>query len=262
MITPRSPSDASLAAKLAGLGWLSVLLPIFLWQLLAMGLHSRFLPTPWAVGQHIWWLGHDGHLIADFAVTLWRAATGFALAMLFGTAVGFALGRSRLADRLVLNWVVVGMNLPAIVIAILCYIWLGLNDTALILAVVLNKMPIVVTNIRQGVLSFDPAYDEFALAFRLSRRQSFWLVQLPQLTPFLLTAARTGLSLVWKIVLVFEILGASSGVGFRMSLFFQMFDMLGILAYTTVFVGLVMVLEHLVITPLERRLLAWRADRT
>jgi NitT/TauT family transport system permease protein len=238
-----------------------MLLPIALWQGVAMGMGSRFLPTPWAVAQHVWWLGRDGHLIADFAVTLWRAAAGFALALLLGTAVGLGLGRSRLADRLFRTWVVVGMNLPAIVIAILCYIWLGLNDTALILAVVLNKMPIVVTNIRQGVLSFDPAYDEFARAFRLSQRRSFWLVQVPQLTPFLLTAARTGLSLVWKIVLVFEILGASSGVGFRMSMFFQMFDMLGILAYTTVFVGVVMVLEYLAIAPLEQRLLAWRADR-
>jgi NitT/TauT family transport system permease protein len=249
-------------ARWTGLGWVSVLLPIALWQGLAMAMTSRFLPTPLAVAQHIWWLGQGADLIADFAVTLWRAATGFALALLLGTAVGFGLGRSRIADRLFLNWVVVGMNLPAIVIAILCYIWLGLNDTALILAVVLNKLPLVVTNIRQGVLSFDPAYDEFARAFRLSPVRTFWLVQLPQLTPYLLTAARTGLSLVWKIVLVFEILGASSGVGFRMSLFFQMFDMLGILAYTTVFVALVMVLEHLVLTPVEQRLLVWRADRT
>ena len=47
----------------------------------------------------------------------------------------------------------------------------------------------------------------------------------------------------------------------RVSLFFQFFDMKGILAYTVVFVAIVMVLEHLVIGPMERRLLAWRADR-
>jgi NitT/TauT family transport system permease protein len=67
---------------------------------------------------------------------------------------------------------------------------------------------------------------------------------------------------VWKIVLVFEVLGSDSGVGFRVSLFFQFFDLKGILAYTLVFVAIVMVLEHVAIGPLERRLLKWRTDQT
>lgn len=245
----------------AWLGGLSVLMLLALWQGLALVLASRFLPSPAAVAGHILFLTRDAHLIADFGATLARALAGFVIAMLLGTAAGIALGRSQIADRLFLNWVIVGMNLPAIVIAILCYIWLGLNDTALILAVVLNKTPLVITQIRQGVLSFDPAYDEFAAAYRLSRRERFWNIQVPQLVPYLLTAGRTGLSLVWKIVLVFEVIGADSGVGFRVSLFFQFFDLKGILAYTTIFVCIVVALEHLVIGPMERRLLAWRADR-
>lgn len=248
-------------AARTGAGWVSTLGLIALWQGVAVWLDTRFLPSPLTVVQQIAWLSREGHLLDDFAVTLMRAGLGFVIAMGVGTAAGIALGRSRLADGLFLNWVVVGMNLPAIVIAILCYIWLGLNDTALVLAVVLNKTPIVITNIRQGVLSFDPAYDEFARAYHLTRARTFRLIHLPQLVPYLLTAARTGLSLVWKIVLVFEVLGADSGVGFRVSLFFQFFDLKGILAYTVVFVAIVMVLEHLAIGPLERRLLAWRADR-
>ena len=261
MTRPRSIETASGASGGALLGWISVLLLILLWLGAAWWLNSRFLPTPLTVAAQIFWLAQHGHLLPDFAITLLRAGLGFLIAMLLGTAAGIVLGRSRLADRLFLNWVVVAMNLPAIVIAILCYIWLGLNDTALILAVVLNKTPLVATSIRQGVLSFDPAYQEFARAYRLTRRQTFRLIHLPQLTPYLLTAARTGLSLVWKIVLVFEVLGADSGVGFRISLFFQFFDMKGILAYTVVFVAIVMTLEHLAFGPLERRLLAWRRDR-
>lgn len=251
----------SRAEPQAWLGSLSVLLLLALWQVVAMALQSRFLPSPVTVAAQILFLTREGHLISDFAVTLFRATLGFVIAMVLGTAAGIALGRSRVADRLFLNWVVVGMNLPAIVIAILCYIWLGLTDTALILAVVLNKTPLVITTIRQGVLSFDPAFDEFAQAYRLSRRDRFRNIQVPQLVPYLLTAGRTGLSLVWKIVLVFEVIGADSGVGFRVTLFFQFFDLEGILAYTTVFVCIVMALEHLAIGPMERRLLSWRADR-
>ena len=242
------------------LGWASVTLLVLGWQALALWQASRFLPTPLMVADHLVWLLRDGHLVEDFAITLARAAVGFVIAMGLGTAIGVLLGRSRILDGLFLNWVLVGMNLPAIVIGILCFIWLGLTDTALILAVVLNKTPLVITNIRQGVRSLDPAYDEVARAYRFDSTRTLRLIHLPQLVPYILISARTGLSLVWKMVLVFEVLGADSGVGFRVSLFFQFFDIQGILAYTVVFVALVMLLEHLCIGPLERRLLQWRAD--
>lgn len=262
-MTRQNAREVSLSsAAPAWASWLSFLLLLGIWQGLAVALQSRFLPSPIVVAGHIGWLVGNGHLIEDFQATILRAVVGFAVAMVLGTAAGLALGRSRWADALFLNWVIVGMNLPAIVIAILLYIWLGLTDTALILAVVLNKTPIVITNIRQGVLSFDPAWQDHARAFRLSQRERLRHIYLPQLVPFLMAAARTGLSLVWKIVLVFEVLGADRGVGFRVSLFFQFFDLKGLLAYTTVFVALVMVLEHLGLGPLERRLLAWRADRS
>lgn len=241
-------------------GWISLGLLLVLWQVAAAVLATRFLPGPIAVAIQIWVLATEGHLIQDFGRTLWRALLGFVISMLLGTVLGLTLGRYPVLDRLFGNWVVVGLNMPAIVIAILCYIWLGLTETALVLAVVLNKTPLVTTTIREGARSFDPELDELAQAFRLPRGRVLRLIQLPQLLPFLLAAARTGLSLVWKIVLVFEVLGSDGGVGFRISIFFQFFDIRNILAYTSVFIGIVMVIEYMVLRPVEGRLLAWRTD--
>jgi NitT/TauT family transport system permease protein len=238
----------------------SLPLLVALWQGLALAIGSRFLPTPVAVAGHVWHLAWQGHLVADVAVTLARALAGFVLAMVLGTAIGLALGRVRLMDRLFAPWVVVGLNLPAIVVAIACYIWLGLTEVALVLAVVINKVPLVATTIREGVRSLLPAYDELAEAFRIPTGRRLRLIFAPQLMPFVLAAARTGLSLVWKIVLVFEVLGSDGGVGFRVSLFFQFFDMTGILAYTLVFICVVLAVEYGVLRPLEGRVLRWRRD--
>jgi NitT/TauT family transport system permease protein len=212
-----------------------------------------------AVGAHAWVLAAEGHLVADFARTLARALSGFAAAMVLGTALGLALGRVRALDRLFAPWVVVGLNIPAIVVAIICYIWLGLTEFALVLAVVINKVPLVTTTVREGVRSLAPEYDELAQAFRMPAARRLRLILVPQLMPFILAAARTGLSLVWKIVLVFEVLGSDGGVGFRVSLFFQFFDMKGILAYTCTFIAVVMMVEYGVLRPVERKVLAWRA---
>jgi NitT/TauT family transport system permease protein len=237
-------------------------LPLFLllWALVAYLLQSRFAPGPWSVALRVVELASHGHLIEDFLKTLARALAGFAIAMILGSVLGYLLGRHRSLDRLFASWVVVGLNIPAIVVAIICYIWIGLSETALVLAVVINKTPLVITTLREGVRALGAEYDEFAETFRLSRMRRLRIVVVPQLLPFVLAAARTGLSLVWKIVLVFEVLGSDGGVGFRVGVFFQFFDVTGILAYTVTFMAVVLLFEYGALRPLERRILAWRGN--
>lgn len=242
----------------AGLELLSLPLLLVIWQVLAMVFPSRLFPTPIAVAVELWDLTLHGKLLADLGKTLLRAITAFVIAMTIGVTIGIALGRVRWADRLFGGWVVVGLNLPAIVIAIALYISMGLTETALITAVVLNKIPLVIVNIREGVRSFSRDYDELAAAFRMPLGRRLRLIFVPQLMPFVLAAARTGLSLIWKIVLVFEVLGSDGGVGFRVSIFFQFFDMTGLLAYSVAFILVVLAFEYLVMRPLERRVLRWR----
>ena len=87
------------------------------------------------------------------------------------------------------------------------------------------------------------------------------LIFVPQLMPFVLAAARTGLSLIWKIVLVFEVLGSDGGVGFRINVLFQFFDITGILAVTASFVAIVVAFDYLVLRPLDQRMEKWRPVR-
>jgi NitT/TauT family transport system permease protein len=221
----------------------------------------RLFPTPIDVVAEIWRLADTGHLIGDMARTLARAGAAFVIAMVLGTALGIALGRVNWADRLFSAWLTVGLNLPAIVTAIVLYIWLGLTELALVTAVVVNKMPLVIATVREGVRSFAPEYEELARALRWPFFRRLRLVFLPQLMPFVLAAARTGLSLIWKIVLVFEVLGSDGGVGYRVSVMFQFFDMPGILAYTTAFILVVLAFDAAVMRPIENRVLKWRRLR-
>jgi len=168
------------------------------------------------------------------------------------------MGRNRRADLLLDSWLVVGLNIPALVIIILCYVWFGLTEMAAILAVAINKIPLVVVTMREGARAIDRDLLQVAQAFRLSRRRAFLKIYLPQLYPYVMVSARTGLALIWKIVLVVELLGRSDGVGFKLFVFFQFFDITSILAYSFAFIAVVMAIELLLLAPLERRLTAWR----
>src|SRR5262249_22664412 len=78
-------------------------------------------------------------------------------------------------------------------------------------------------------------------------------IVIPQLAPYLAAAGRSGLSLVWKIVLIVELLGRPNGVGFEIGIAFQLFDVTRILAYALAFVVVILAIETLVVQPIERR---------
>ena len=162
------------------------------------------------------------------------------------------MGRSRLADRLGDPWLLVLLNLPALVVIVLAYIWAGLTETAAIAAVAVNKLPNAIVTVREGARALDPTLDEMARCSPC-RAGALRHVVLPQLAPYLAAAARSGLSLVWKIVLVVELLGRPNGVGFEIGIAFQLFDVTRILAYALSFTAVVLAIETFLVQPLERR---------
>ena len=168
------------------------------------------------------------------------------------------MGRQKQLDAFFDNWLVVFLNVPALVTIILCYVWFGLVESSAILAVVVNKLPNVIVTIREGTRALDQDLMDMAKSYRLSKRKVLFEVILPQLHPFIMGATRTGLALIWKIILVVELLGRSNGMGYQLHLFFQMFDVASILAYTLAFVGVIQLIELLILKPLDQRALGWR----
>jgi NitT/TauT family transport system permease protein len=219
---------------------------------------TRLLPDPQTVGLAILNEAWSGALAFNLGVTLLRVAAAFVIAMLIGSALGGWMGRNRWADRIGDPWLVALLNLPALVIIVLAYVWGGLTETAAIAAVALNKLPIATVTVREGARALDPALDEMATVFRMPPWTWLRHVVLPQLAPYFATAARSGLSLVWKIVLIAELLGRPNGVGFEIGVAFQLFDVTRILAYTFVFVAVMLAIETLVVQPFERRASRWR----
>lgn len=242
-------------------GWqgiVSVLLFLAFWQISAGLAESRLFPGPLPVMKSLGEEIRDGALPFHLGVTLVRVCTGFVIAMAIGTALGIALGRFRWLDRWFHPWLVILLNVPALVVIILTYVWLGLVETALLVAVAVNKIPNVAVTLREGARALDRDYSEVAQIYRFDSWTTLRHVVVPQLAPYLLAAARNGLALIWKIVLVVELLGRSNGVGFQLQSYFQLFDVSRVIAYAAAFVLCVLLIEFGVFGPLERRVGRWR----
>lgn len=228
------------------------------WWIAALFVGGEKLPAPPAVLAAILAAAQSGALFVNLGITLARVGLAFTLAMTLGTAIGYLMGRVRLADRLGDPWLILLLNLPALVIIVLAYIWAGLTEVAAIAAIAINKLPVAVVTVREGTRALDASLDEMAKAFAFPPSRTFRHVILPQLAPYISAAARSGLSLVWKIVLVAELLGRPNGVGFEIGVAFQLFDIPRLLAYSLSFVAVVLAIEAALVQPFELRLSRWR----
>jgi len=237
---------------------LSLLVFLAVWQVLAVYLNSNTLPTPEAVAKVFWQACVTGQLPFNLGVTLLRLVVSFAIAMSLGCAIGIVLGRNKKLDAFFDNWLVIFLNIPALVTIILCYVWFGLVESAAILAVVINKLPNVIVTIREGTRMLDQDLLDMARCFHFSKRKTLVHVIWPQLHPFVMGATRSGLALIWKIILVVELLGRSNGMGYQLHLFFQLFDVASILAYTIAFVSVIQLIELIILKPLDKKSQRWR----
>ena len=224
----------------------------------ALTADPSILPAPWTLLGPLGRELASGELLFHLSQTLVRVAWAFVLAMSVGIALGYVMGTNREVDRWLDPWLVVFLNLPALVLIVLCYLWIGLNEMAAIIAVTLNKIPNVVTIVREGARSLDPELSAMARVYRMTRMAQLRHVVLPQLAPYIAAAARGGVAVIWKIVLVVEFLGRSNGIGFKIHMYFQLFNVAMVLIYALSFVVVMLLIESAVLQPWEARVRRWR----
>lgn len=231
---------------------------ILLW-LIGSRVLGSILPGPVETLQFIGRELERGTLLSHLWITAQRVLISFLAAMVVGVVVGAAMGMSRRIDDLLQGWLVVTLTIPRILLFVVAYLTLGLSDRALVIALIVTVIPTIVVAIREGTRAIDGSLIEMANAFRRSRPTIWRQVVFPQLTPFIVGTARGSLALSWKMVVLGELLGRTSGVGYQISFYFQFFNMTGILAYGVTMMVLLAVIDLGVMGGLQRLAFRWRA---
>jgi NitT/TauT family transport system permease protein len=83
---------------------------------------------------------------------------------------------------------------------------------------------------------------------------------LPSILPYFFSGARLAFGFGWRVSLVAETIGSSSGVGYRMRQASDLIQTDQVFAWTIVQIAMMLVIEMLMLQPLERRLFRWRRD--
>jgi NitT/TauT family transport system permease protein len=238
---------------MASLGLLAVI-----WQIASVFAGADVLPGPLTSVAAVEEACREGYLWSDIGVTVFRVAGAFLIAFAAALATGALLGRSRLAERLFGPWVTIGASIPSLVVIVIVYLTVGVNDRAAMIGTALIVAPLMTFPVSDGIRAIDPELQEMARAFAVPKFMIFWRVILPQTMPFIFTAARTGLSLTWRLMIFVELLGRPSGVGYRIQYFYNLADMKHAVAAALPFIALMLLFEFGALRPLERRVFRWR----
>ena len=96
-------------------------------------------------------------------------------------------------------------------------------------------------------------------SFGRTRQQIITGVLIPSSLLSILGGSRLAFAVAWRIELLTEVFAAADGIGFQIRRSFESYDIRGMLAWTVLFVGIMLIIEGLVFRQIERRFSRWRS---
>lgn len=223
------------------------------WWLLSLGVPDFVLPSPWKVAMALAALFVTPSLLAETVASTVRVLAAVAISALIGGALAFVPYRWPITDAIVHDRITPFLNsFPSIGWAILVMIWFGTTGFAVTVVEIAILTPFCLVNISEGLKGLDRELLEMAGSFTRSRRAVLWKIVVPLLLPYLISAIRIAYGVAWKIALVAELFGVSSGLGFVMLRAEIVSDAATVYATCFAIVLIFLAGEKLLIDPLSR----------
>jgi len=205
-------------------------------------------------------LSRTGDLPINLLTTLGRVVAGFLIAVAIGVPAGILLGSQRAIGTFFEPILPVMNTVSSAIWAIFAIVWFGLSPFTPIFVVLMTALPLIITNVWQGTQAVNADFVELAAALRLSRPKTLIKIYVPSILPYFFSGARLAFGFGWRVSLVAETIGASSGVGYRLRQASDLIQTDQVFAWTIVQIAMMLVIEIGVLQPFERYLFRWRRD--
>lgn len=215
------------------------------------------ISSPWQVAVTLGQAMVDGTFWGNLGASLGRWLSGFAIGGVLGLLAGAATGLSRPAERLFDPSLQMLRTVPIMGLVPLFIIWFGLGEVPKVILIAFASFFQVYIQTYAGIRNIDRKLIEVGRMYDLSTTQMLRRIMLPAALPSILQGIRLGLGIAWLALVIAELTGANSGIGYWMQQGREFFRVDIVLAALVVFAVVGKVVDSLV-RLLERRLLGWR----
>ena len=252
---PRRIRYDLVAQRLALLG-----LFIGAWWLYSLGEPHFKFPGPPRVYEAFKVILGNGDLWRNLGITLERVFIGFVLATLVSVPFGIMFGAIRRLGEFFEPVLPVLNTVSSAIWAIFAIIWFGISERTIIFVVFMTAMPLIITNVWQGTRSVNADFIELAHTLRMPGWKVMTKIYLPTIMPYFFSGARLAFGFGWRVSLVAETLGASSGIGYRLRQAADLIQTDQVFAWTITMIAMMATLEMGVLKPLENHMFRWRKE--
>lgn len=241
---------------------IGALLPItilLVWQVSAMNglVNAVLVPPPIDIIREFGSMIGSGELQHNLAISTGRAMLGFLIGGCLGLATGIWVGFSLRTERLLDPTLQLLRTLPHLAIAPLFILWFGFGETSKLLLIAKGAFFPLYVNTFLGVRSIDKTLFDVTRILEFSRWQTITKLIIPASLPSIFLGIRLSLGVSWLGLVVAELMGASSGIGYIIN------DARSFSLTTVIFVGIIVFavvgkVTDEIVKLLERRLLRWQ----
>lgn len=263
------PAAAAATNRLAGLwrsrwlgvGFIAVLLG--LWEIAAASgvMPAMSFPRMSAILATWWGLIVSGELVGEILPSLWRMFAGYFIGVALGVVLGLLMGYVRFFYNLLEPITEVLRPIPSPAYLPIVILFLGIDDEMKIFMIAFASLFPVLLNTYSGVRSVDPVQLQTARTFGLSGRKLLWRIVLPAASPYIFTGMRVSLALALIVMVISEMVAASSGIGYFILSAQRGFKIREMFAGVLTLAALGYILNRLFLM-IENRMLAWHYGYT
>jgi NitT/TauT family transport system permease protein len=228
------------------------------WSVLSYRYGGYVLPSPRAVVAGLWSVLASGEVWVHTGASLYRIVVGFGAAVLVAMLTGLAVFLSRAARGVARDFLAVLNSTSVFVWIVISLIWFGISHWAPIFTTFMITLPVVASNIVEGVEAVDRRLLEMGDVYRLGGREKFRAIVVPSTLPYLVAGMKVGFGLALKVSVIAEIFGVTTGIGYIMNYSREILATQMVFVWALVMILVMMATDKLVFDAVSRRFLRWR----
>jgi NitT/TauT family transport system permease protein len=236
----------------------ALVLILVAWTLLSRRYGAYVLPAPGAILTGFGEIVRSGEIWTHTAASLARIVVGFGLAVLVALVMALGGFLSPLARGVVHDFLAILNSTSVFVWIVISLIWFGLSNWAPIFTTFMLTLPVVASNLVEGVASVDQRLLEMGDAYRLGGREKFTSIVIPSTLPYLVAGMKVGFGLALKVSVVAEIFGVTSGIGYIMNYSREILATQMVFVWALVMIFVMVATDKLLFGPVNRWLTRWR----
>ena len=189
----------------------AVLLALAVWQAVAMLIDSDLiLVTPIEVFKRLFTVWREPGFFASLTFTSSKIILGFLAAFVLGIGLGALAGRFRIVEILLWPWMLTVKSVPIASFVLIILLFVSSADISVFISFLI-VLPIIYTNMLSGIKNTDQKMLEAACLFGTPLKYRLLYIRLPQIKPYLISAASVGCGLAFKAGVAAELIVIPTG---------------------------------------------------